>query len=325
MDTGIHSTHISQPDVQLSRRSRWALRVLRWLVRPLMSFIVRGGPERIAKAQLRLAGRFYADAQGPECNYKYWESSDHVVPGHALGEPFSPSGRPVVLWLHGGAFIFPAVPEVHLTFVQRLRLSLSADAFIPDYRLAPSNPYPWGLNDCEQAYRMLLDSGVSANRIVLGGESAGGNLLIALLFRLRSAGLPMPACAVAVSPVLDLARLHGAPSRSRLAGSDAMLPFASLARVRDAYVGNADSAQPEISPLLGEFQDLPPLLIQASDAELLRDDSVFLAQRARAAGVPTKLALWPAMPHAFPLLENWLTEAAQARTDIASFIRQYIH
>jgi acetyl esterase/lipase len=297
---------------------------MRWLIRPYLAHIARGGISRVARSQIAVAGRYPKGQRVADCEYDYWGEGERVMPGHTLGEPFKASDSPVILWLHGGAFIFPAMPDGHLPFVNRLCRSLSASAFLPDYRLAPANPFPAALNDCESAYRLLLDAGVSPDRIVLGGESAGGNLVVALLYRIRKQGLPMPVCAIPVSPTLDMGRLNGAPPRFLNVKKDAMLSTGVLFRIRDWYVGESDSANPEVSPLMGECSGLPPLLITASTAELLCDDSVLFARKASKAGVKTELALWPLMPHAFPLLERWIPEAKRAREDITTFIQEQL-
>lgn len=324
MENESYSTRFSLPYLRLSLRSRLVLLLLRWFLRPFLAFIARGGIGRVANAQIATAGRYPKGGQVADWRYGYWGEGKRVVPGHALGDPFEARGSPVVLWLHGGAFIFPTLPDGHLPFVGRLCRALSASAFLPDYRLAPSNPFPAALDDCENAYRLLLDSGVSPDQIVLGGESAGGNLVVALLYRIRKQGLPMPVCATPVSPALDMGRLNGSPSRFLNMKKEVMLSPSVLFRVRDWYVGDYDSANPEVSPLLGECSGLPPLLITASTAELLCDDSVFYARKASAAGVKTELALWPLMPHAFPLLENWIPEAKRARENIATFMQEQL-
>jgi acetyl esterase/lipase len=136
--------------------------------------------------------------------------------------------------------------------------------------------------------------------------------------------LLMPVCAIPVSPTLDMGRLNGAPPRFLNVKKDAMLSPGVLFRIRDWYVGDSDSANPEVSPLMGECSGLPPLLITASTAELLCDDSVLFARKASKAGVKTELALWPLMPHAFPLLERWIPEAKRAREDITTFIQEQL-
>ncbi|MBW7472171.1 alpha/beta hydrolase [Marinobacter sp. M216] len=324
MNSGPDPTKYSTRPLELSFTTRCKLLVLRWLLRPFMAYLLRGHPRRVARAQIGIAGRWASARQRERFRYDYHWGEGGAVAGHSLGTPFTSTGDPVLLWLHGGAFVLPAMPRGHLSFTERLCDPLAASAFIPDYRLAPANPFPAALDDCEAAYRLLLDSGIPAERIVLGGESAGGNLLVSLLYRIRGRGMPMPACAIAVSPALDLGRLHGSPSRFANAGRDAMLPVASLAQALDWYLDGADSANPEISPLLGECRGLPPTLIVASEAELLRDDSVLFARRLAAAGVPTELALWPHLPHAFPLLEDWFPEASGARQQITTFMKEQL-
>lgn len=300
------------------------LLVLRWILRPLMSFVVSGSLRRVANVQLKVAGRSSRHGKIEGCEYDFWAPATRVVPGHCIGLPFDGSDAPVLMWIHGGAFILPAMPDGHLVFVKRLCRSLGSSGFVPDYRLAPTNQFPAALNDCENAYRTLLEAGVSPEKIVLGGESAGGNLLMGLLYRIRKHGLPMPSCAVAVSPILDMGRLHGGSSRFAKAGSDAMLPFGALSQAGAWYLGDADSADPEVSPLMGDCTGLPPLLLYASTAELLCDDSVLFARKASLAGVTTSLALWPKLPHAFPLLEDWFAEARPAREDIAAFFKEQL-
>ncbi|WP_138440478.1 alpha/beta hydrolase [Marinobacter alexandrii] len=314
----------SRRNPQLSLRSRWRLWLLRWLLRPLLAMVLRGGPRRLASAQLKVAARGAHRLDSISCGYDYFGEDGTVVPGHFIGRPFDESGEPVLLWLHGGAFVLPAMPEGHLAFAGRVCESLSGSAFLPDYRLAPAHPFPAGLDDCEAAYRLLLDAGISARRIILGGESAGGNLVAALLQRLARKGLPMPGCAIAVSPALDLSRLHGTPSRSLHAGRDAMLPATSLTHALEGYLNGGDASDPEVSPLLGDLSGLPPTFIVASEVEFLRDDSVHFARRLTQAGVPNELMLWTDLPHAFPLLEDWFPEARQAREDIAAFIHEQL-
>ncbi len=312
------------PCVRLSKVSRLRLWLMRWLLRPLLAVMLAGGTGRVVLAQLAVAQRRPKPQQAVPLNYGYHGQAGRVVAGHSLGNPFRPNGRPVLLWLHGGAFVLPAMPAGHLAFAQRVCQSLSASAFLPDYRLAPAHPYPAALDDCERAFRALLEAGVPARHIVIGGESAGGNLLMALLYRIRRHNLPMPVCAVGVSPALDLARLHGSASRTANMNADAMLPLRALAPAVAWYLAGADSTDEEVSPLYGDCQGLPPLQLIASEREVLRDDSISFAERARAAGVSVELSVWPCLPHAFPLLEDWFPEAAQARERIEAFIRNQL-
>lgn len=306
-------------DVSIGLRSRVLVTLFRWVLRPMLARMIRGTPERIAKIQLQLAARRCRDSHGLDLEYLVLGP----VPGHFLGSPRD-TAKPLLLWLHGGAFILPAVPDVHVRMVARLCAEIGAVGFLPDYRLAPFNRFPAALDDCERAYRSLLDLGFSADRIVIGGDSAGGNLCLGLLQRIRKAGLPMPAGVVPVSPVTEMGRVHGPSSRyTRMAG-DPLLPIASLQRVDDLYAGDWDASDPELSPLYADCRGFPPMHLVASDNEVLLDDTVMFARRAKGAGVDVRCEIWPLLPHAFPLFEPLFPEAAQARVDIVAFLREVL-
>lgn len=305
--------------VRIGLRSRLIVWLMRWILRPWLARMINGSFERIARLQLQMASLTCRDCSGLPLEYAVVDR----VPGHVLGD-LRDSRKPVLLWLHGGAFILPAAPDVHVRMVGRLCRALDAVGFLPDYRLAPFNRFPAGLDDCERAYRSLLDRGFPASRILVGGESAGGNLALGLLQRLRKAGLPMPACVVPVSPVTEMGRVHGPPSRWARNRRDPILPIATLARVDELYAGDWDASDPELSPLYADFRGFPPMYLLASDNEVLRDDTVLLAQRAREAGVEVKLDVWPLLPHAFPLFEALFPEVQAAREDMAAFMRRQL-
>lgn len=310
---------IAVRDVHFGFGTHVILFLMRWILRPWLARALSGSPERIAKIQIQMASRLCKDSSGLPLDYDVVGK----VPGHVLGA-IQDTHKPVILWLHGGAFILPAVPEVHVHIVSKMCRDLDAVGFLPDYRLTPFNKFPAALNDCENAYRALLDLGFPANRIVLAGESAGGNLVLGVLQRIRKAGLPMPACAIPVSPASDLGRTHAPPSRVLRATSDPILPISALASVAEMYVGDWDASDPEVSPLYADCTGFPPLFLLASNHEILLDDTVLFARRAIAAGVPTRFDIWPLLPHAFPLFERVFPKAKLAREDMVAFMRQSI-
>ncbi|MGH8505117.1 MAG: alpha/beta hydrolase [Stenotrophobium sp.] len=309
--------------VKISTRSRIIVWLLRKFLRPWLGWVVRGPLERIARAQLLTASRMCRDSSGLALEYRVIGGAGGGVPGHVLGD-LADARKPVILYLHGGAFILPASPDVHVRMLAKMCRALDAVGFMADYRLAPANKFPAALDDCERAYRALLDLGFQASRIAVAGESAGGNLTLGLLQRIRRHGLPMPACAVPISPATEMSRLHGMPSRTLRMRRDPLLPIASLSRVNELYVGARDAADPELSPLYADLSGFPPLYLLASDNEILRDDTVLFVQRAREAGVATRMDIWPTLPHAFPLFEMMFPEAREAREDIVGFMKQHI-
>ena len=305
--------------VTIGLRTRFIVWLMRRLLRPMLKWTVHGSFDRIARLQLLLATRV--------CKHTYGLPLDYLVlgrvPGHFVGH-VTDTDKPAILYLHGGAFLIPAVPETHVAMLAHWCRDLDAVGFMADYRLAPFNKFPAALDDCERAYRALLDLGFKPDRIVIAGESAGGNLTLGVLQRIRKAGLPMPACAVPISPVTEMGRIHAPPSRALKMRSDPLLPIASLQRVDEMYAGNWDASDPELSPLYADCAGFPPMYLLASDSEVLLDDTVLFARRAKAAGVDVRFDVWPILPHAFPLFERFMPEVREARKDILAFIRRYV-
>jgi monoterpene epsilon-lactone hydrolase len=309
--------------VVISLRSRFLVWLLGLFLRPWLAWVVRGPLERISRVQLFIASQRCRDSSGLSFEYRVLGRAPHCVPGHVIGN-LAETNKTAILYLHGGAFILPAAPDTHGRMVAKMCRELDAVGFLADYRLAPGSKAPAALDDCEKAYRALLDLGFKPERIVIAGESAGGNLTLGVLQRIRKNGWKMPACAVPISAGTEMAHLHGLPSRTSRLKSDPVLAISALHRIGEFYVGGQDLADPELSPLYADLGGFPPLYLIASDNEVLRDDTVFFAQRAREAGIETRMDIWPKLPHAFPLFEPFFPEVKQAREDIVAFIRSHV-
>lgn len=303
----------------ISGRSRFFIWLLKVLLKPWMGRLVRSSDEKIARIQLRLSHMRCPNNHGLPLDY----SVVGTVPGHVFGD-LSDTSKPVLLWLHGGAFILPAAPVAHLEMVADLAAQIGGHGFLPDYRLAPRNKFPAALDDCERAYKALLDLGFPARRIVIGGDSAGGNLTLGLLQRIRKQGWTMPACTIPVSPATEMGRIHAPPSRTWKREADPILPIAALQRVDEMYAGDGDASDPELSPLYADCSGFPPMYLLASDNEVLMDDSILFARRAKAAGVDLRCEIWPLLPHAFPLFGMMFPEVREVRTEMVGYMRQYI-
>lgn len=222
-----------------------------------------------------------------------------------------------VLHVHGGGFVV-GTARTFLPMVGELSRRTGRVVTSVDYRLAPEHPHPAAIDDCLAAYRGLLADG-PADRIVLAGESAGGNAVLALLVRARDEGVALPAGAVLFSPWLDLTFSGGSFDRNR--ATEALLSREVILGWRDAYVGDGDAADPAISPLFADLTGLPPLHVQATTAEILEDDARRLADRARAAGVEVDLVLHDELFHVFQTQSSLLPEARAAVGVAADFIR----
>jgi len=295
------------------RSSRLRLGIVFWLLRRLLRLHVASAADVMpARAQLlRLDQRLFHLPAGARCTPAQW-------PGAAADwiEAQGGSGERVVLYLHGGAFAFH-FPTGYRAFAARLSQALNARVLLVDYRLAPEHAFPAPQDDCLNAYRALLAQGVPASRIVVAGDSAGGNLTLTLLQRLQREGLPQPACAVALSPVTDVS-LAGETLHT-LAGQDPMLPAAALPIFRDLAFAPSQWTDPLASPLRGDWAHAAPLLVMAGTREVLLDDACRFAQRAHDSGGRVHCELWQDMPHIFPLLSQ-LAESALAIQHIARFV-----
>jgi len=239
------------------------------------------------------------------------------APAEWIEVPGSRADR-VLLYLHGGAFMF-RFPRTHSGMAARWCRRLGARALMVDYRLAPEHRFPAAPDDCHQAYRWLLALGIEPRHIVIAGDSAGGNLALVTLHRIEAAGEPMPACAVLISPAVDFTLT----SKSLVTNEkrDPMFTLAGLIALRGLYASPKHYLDPSVSPLYADYTGFPPLLFQAGDLEVLRDESMRAADRANAAGVKVELEIWKDMAHVFQALP--LPQAAAATEHIVRFIAKH--
>jgi Esterase/lipase len=226
-----------------------------------------------------------------------------------------------LLYLHGGAFVMGS-PAGYGGFTAQFARRAAIRTISLDYRLAPEHPFPAAVEDGLAAYRELLDRGTPSNRIVLVGDSAGGNLVLATLLAARREGLPMPAAAALLSPVTDVA-MTGESMRSKN-GVDPIFTPEFLAEPFAAYLAGGDPRSELASPLFADLRGLPELLIQVGSYELLLDDATRLAARAAAADVPVTLEVFAQAPHVFQINYESSAAADAAVDRVARFIRRVL-
>lgn len=220
----------------------------------------------------------------------------------------------VILLVHGGGFTAGS-PRTHRRFAAQLALATGARVLVPDYALAPEEPFPAALDDIVAVYAALAEQGTSPEDIVISGDSAGGGLAVAALLKLRELGAPMPRSAVLLSPWADLT-LSGGSYISKAHHPNASR--AELERGARAYAPFEQHRDPLISPLFADLSGLPPLLIQAGEHEVFIDDSIALAERAKAAGVDARLTIAPGLWHVYQHYD--CPEAHDAIEEIARFV-----
>ena len=223
-----------------------------------------------------------------------------------------------LLYLHGGGFVSGSGAN-YLPLAADISAAAGCAVLLPDYRLAPEHPFPAGLEDCVRAHEWLTANGpngpAAAKATFIAGDSAGGCLTLATLLALRDRGRTLPLGGMPLSASTDLT-LSGDSIRTEddpICSARTMPWFAKL------YLGGADPRNPLASPLFGDYTGIPPLLIQVGQHEMLRDDCVRVAAKARTDGAKVTLEVWPGMVHVFHI--RGLPESREAIGHIAGFIR----
>jgi acetyl esterase/lipase len=260
----------------------------------------------------------------------HWPVADDVafdpvdldgVPGEWSMIAGSDASR-VLMFFHGGGYCSGSIRS-HRSMVAEAGRAAGIRTLAVGYRLAPEHPFPAALDDARTAWRFLRKQGIAAENVVLGGDSAGGGLTLALMLELRDAEEELPGCAWLVSPWTDLTMSGGT-----LATKDAIDPLihaAYLHELADAYLPAAmDRKDPRVSPLFADLAGLPPTLIQVGSAETLLDDAARLASAAGAADVAVTLEIWPHMIHAWHLWNAHLGPGRRALGNAGQFIRGYL-
>ena len=283
-------------------------RGLMWMMfrkrRPVAEY--RPTMERLDRAQQQAlpAGLRQEDVEGP-------------IAGRWLRHEQARNAQ-TLLYIHGGAFTF-RMPHGHTAMLARICAQAQCSAFMPWYRLAPEHPYPAAPQDCLAAYRALLAAGHQPADIVVMGDSAGGNLALALLHLIKRERLPMPSGVIALSPVTDSAQISASWRLNK--GRDPAYIAQGAVNPAAWYFKGQNPLDPIISPYYGDFSGFPPLYFIVGSIEALLDDSVGMVRKAVDQGIPTKVHIWVGMQHVFMLLEQ-LPETRHARARVVEWLRE---
>lgn len=224
----------------------------------------------------------------------------------------------VLLYLHGGGYALGSA-RCSREFAARLARASGMDIYLADYRLAPEHPFPAAVDDALAVYRHIIQRGTAPESIAIGGESAGGGLAFATLLGIKQMAekWPLPACAFGLSPWVDL-ELTGASAQPGIL-DDAMARIEDIREMAQWYAGNR-LRDPLVSPLHGDLQGLPPMLLQVGTRELLLDDATRFASRAWSAGVDVDLQVFAGLTHVWQVVPH-LPEAQRAVAAISDFLR----
>lgn len=236
-----------------------------------------------------------------------------------LASRINPSTKKVFLFLHGGGYV-GAIRNVYYSFGVLLNeLSENCNVLIPDYRVAPQNPYPAALEDALESYKWLLQRGYFGEQIILCGDSAGGGLEMCLTHYLRDHGMPMPGGIIAMSPWTDLT----ASGESYTTNYENDILFGKTKEsmiYNNPYYAGHDPMNYYISPKFGDFRGFPPMLIQVASTEMLLSDSVDVAAKARSQSVKVRLSIYEGMFHVFQMCLLSIPESKKAWAEVGKFI-----
>lgn len=221
----------------------------------------------------------------------------------------------IILYCHGGGYSTGSSLYAR-TLTTKLASSTSMDVLCFDYRLAPENPYPAAAQDAMKAWNYLMLLGYGARDVIIAGDSAGGNMALSLVLRLKEEGRLLPRGLVLMSPWTDLTS-SGKTHQTR-AEVDPVLDAAYLDRMIKGYAEEIDLKDPMISPLFGDFTGFPPTYIQVGDNEILLSDSTMLHKKMVQENVSVKLDVFKGMWHVFQM--SPLKTAYDAMDKNAEFI-----
>jgi monoterpene epsilon-lactone hydrolase len=243
--------------------------------------------------------------------------ADNIPVEWYIPENLKTSG--VILYLHGGGYVSGSI-KTHRSFIARISKSAGTKALSIDYRLAPENPFPAGLEDGLNSYKWLLKKGIPPQQIVIAGDSAGGGLVVGLTLKIRDIGLPTPKAVVALSPWLDL--LCEGESMHTNAKTDNMANKTIAHFYAKCYTSNDNRANPYASPLYASLKNFPPIFIQVSDSEILLSDTLRFEQKALSEGVNITVEINAKMPHVWQMFSPFLPEARKSIKKIGAYISQ---
>lgn len=227
----------------------------------------------------------------------------------------------VLLYFHGGGYATGSI-NTHRALVSQIVKSAGIKALIIEYRLSPEDKYPAPIEDAASVYKWLLENGYSYERVAFGGDSAGGGVTIGTLLYLRDNNLPLPNCAIAMSPWLD--HTMSGESYKTKSEIDPMLVAEGFPVWSSHYLGGADPKSAYASPIFQNLKGLPPIYIQVGDEEMLLDDSLRFGQKAKADGADVQVEVYPKKFHVFNGFWRILPKAREANRKLGEYLKKHL-
>ncbi|MBE5882894.1 MAG: alpha/beta hydrolase [Lachnospiraceae bacterium] len=283
----------------------------------LMQFIKRahGLVENTDLEKQRQSQNYIGTLLGNTKEIEYQEIDIEGMPGEWVSVNRAHMKKHIILYCHGGGYSTGSSLYAR-SLTSKLAASTSMDVLSFDYRLAPENPYPAALEDAMRAWNYLMLLGYGARDVIIAGDSAGGNLALALVLKLKEEERILPRGLVLMSPWTDLTA-SGKTYRTK-AAVEPILDKEYIARISEAYAGDMDMKDPLISPLFGDLRGFPPTYIQVGENEILLSDSLRLHQALVAANVSVKMERFTGMWHVFQM--SPFKRAYEAMDKMAEFI-----
>lgn len=259
-------------------------------------------------------------------NWTYEKFTVNGVKVERLVNPAQKKSKRVALQLHGGGYIGPLSDSYRNFAVIQAVLTDAREIYMVDYRIAPEHLYPAALEDAVQVYTELLNRGVDPKKLVVFGDSAGGNLALELSIYLREKNLPQPAMLILNSPWTTAETTL--PSRTGNADRDKILgklnPVMYESVCNPIYGGDVPANDPRLSPIYADLTGLPPMLIQVGGYEMFVDDGIELLRKATADNVNVTLSVYRGMSHDFSLLLPELDDSIKSFAEIKNFVNLYL-
>lgn len=262
-----------------------------------------------------------SDWKAPE-EFNFEKFSVHNIPIEHLSSKENPNGK-TVFQIHGGGFLYPYLDAYREVACSYSKAAGGADVYSLDYRVAPKDKYPAALDDCVAVYQWLLEHKTEANDLIIVGDSAGGNLVLALTLKIKDMGIPLPKAVIALSPWACLDSEYG--TKKTQCDSDIILgttgvKIGKVVFDTDFYIDKEDYKKPYVSPVYGNYEGFPDLLLQAGGVELLLGDVQGVAKSAREAGVNCQFTVYEGMSHDFQLFLSDIEESQQAWKELSEFM-----